>query len=129
MSGSGKGLLGLWLYRSGESEWAVKEGSPLHKKRDMMVSATRLGFIIVLSFRVRETNNFLCKFLLVFTNQQQVFVKVGSIWFSIEVVKFIGSIKFPLKKNSLLNFHFEWKNSSNANNSPCEGRFPYCFNL
>lgn len=31
MSGSGKGLLGLWLYRSGEHEWAVKEGSPLHK--------------------------------------------------------------------------------------------------
>lgn len=37
MSGSGKGLLGLWLYRSGEQEWAVKEGSPLHKKRDLLV--------------------------------------------------------------------------------------------
>ncbi|XP_055706732.1 tryptophan 5-hydroxylase 1 [Phlebotomus papatasi] len=34
MSGSGKGLLGLWLYRSGEQEWAVKEGSPLHRRRD-----------------------------------------------------------------------------------------------
>ncbi|XP_055914163.1 tryptophan 5-hydroxylase 1 isoform X1 [Eupeodes corollae] len=32
MSGSGKGLLGLWLYRSGEQEWSVKQGSPLHKK-------------------------------------------------------------------------------------------------
>ena len=30
MSGSGKSLLGLWLYRSGEQEWAVKHGSPLH---------------------------------------------------------------------------------------------------
>ncbi|TMW53602.1 hypothetical protein DOY81_001366 [Sarcophaga bullata] len=30
MSGSGKSLLGLWLYRSGEQEWAVKQGSPLH---------------------------------------------------------------------------------------------------
>lgn len=34
MSGSGKGLLGLWLYRSGEHEWAVKHGSPLHKTTD-----------------------------------------------------------------------------------------------
>lgn len=34
MSGSGKGLLGLWLYRSGEQEWAVKEGSPLHHKKE-----------------------------------------------------------------------------------------------
>lgn len=25
MSGSGKGLIGLWLYRTGE-EWALKEG-------------------------------------------------------------------------------------------------------
>lgn len=38
MSGSGKGLLGLWLYRSGESEWALKEGSPLHKKKDLVVN-------------------------------------------------------------------------------------------
>lgn len=36
MSGSGKGLLGLWLYRSGEQEWAVKEGSPLHKRKDLV---------------------------------------------------------------------------------------------
>lgn len=28
MSGSGKGLLGLWLYRSGE-EWTVKEDCPI----------------------------------------------------------------------------------------------------
>ncbi|KYM82227.1 Tryptophan 5-hydroxylase 1 [Atta colombica] len=34
MSGSGKSLLGVWLYRRGES-WAVKEGSPLHKSRDI----------------------------------------------------------------------------------------------
>lgn len=34
MSGSGKSLLGVWLYRRGES-WAVKEGSPLHKSRDV----------------------------------------------------------------------------------------------
>lgn len=38
MSGSGKSLLGLWLYRSGEQEWSVKEGSPLHKKKDLLVS-------------------------------------------------------------------------------------------
>lgn len=38
MSGSGKGLLGLWLYRSGESEWAVKEGSPLHKEDELLVN-------------------------------------------------------------------------------------------
>lgn len=37
MSGSGKGLLGLWLYRSGEQEWAVKEGSPLHKTDERKV--------------------------------------------------------------------------------------------
>ncbi|XP_038121726.1 tryptophan 5-hydroxylase 1 isoform X1 [Culex quinquefasciatus] len=34
MSGSGKGLLGLWLYHSGEQEWTVKEGSPLHKRKE-----------------------------------------------------------------------------------------------
>lgn len=33
MSASGKSLLGLWLYRSGEQEWAVKQGSPLHGSR------------------------------------------------------------------------------------------------
>lgn len=38
MSGSGKGLLGLWLYRSGEQEWALKEGSPLHKRKDFVVN-------------------------------------------------------------------------------------------
>lgn len=38
MSGSGKGLLGLWLYRSGEQEWAVKEGSPLHNQEDLVVN-------------------------------------------------------------------------------------------
>lgn len=37
MSASGKSLLGLWLYRSGEQEWAVKEGSPIHKPSDFIV--------------------------------------------------------------------------------------------
>jgi hypothetical protein len=37
MSASGKSLLGLWLYRSGEQEWAVKEGSPMHKPTDFIV--------------------------------------------------------------------------------------------
>lgn len=46
MSGSGKGLLGLWLYRSGESEWALKEGSPLHKKKDLMVKWKKKPFFI-----------------------------------------------------------------------------------
>lgn len=36
MSGSGKSLIGLWLYRSGEHEWAVREGSPLHKQEDIV---------------------------------------------------------------------------------------------
>jgi len=34
MSGSGKSLLGVWLYRRGKN-WAVKEGSPLHKSRNV----------------------------------------------------------------------------------------------
>ncbi|XP_034938770.1 tryptophan 5-hydroxylase 1 [Chelonus insularis] len=34
MSGSGKGLLGMWLYRRGE-EWSIKEGSPIHRPNDM----------------------------------------------------------------------------------------------
>lgn len=38
MSGSGKGLLGLWLYHSGDHEWAVKEGSPLHRVKSVEVS-------------------------------------------------------------------------------------------
>lgn len=38
MSGSGKGLLGLWLYRSGEQEWALKEGSPLHRRKESLVN-------------------------------------------------------------------------------------------
>ena len=37
MSGSGKGLLGLWLYRSGEKEWALKEGSPIHQTNSVVV--------------------------------------------------------------------------------------------
>ncbi|XP_077301918.1 tryptophan hydroxylase [Arctopsyche grandis] len=39
MSGSGKGLLGLWLYRSGE-DWAIKQGSPLHKRHPTAVAET-----------------------------------------------------------------------------------------
>ncbi|KAK0181410.1 hypothetical protein PV327_003699 [Microctonus hyperodae] len=34
MSGSGKGLLGMWLYRR-DKEWTVKEGSPLHKSNNI----------------------------------------------------------------------------------------------
>lgn len=34
MSGSGKSLLGMWLYRRGE-EWTLKEGSPLHKSTNV----------------------------------------------------------------------------------------------
>ncbi|CAO1320693.1 unnamed protein product [Diamesa hyperborea] len=36
MSASGKSLLGLWLYRSGEQEWALKEGSPIHKAKEFI---------------------------------------------------------------------------------------------
>lgn len=44
MSGSGKSLLGLWLYRSGEQEWAVKQGSPIHgtKKQHRSLVRTNL---------------------------------------------------------------------------------------
>ncbi|CAD7083205.1 unnamed protein product [Hermetia illucens] len=34
MSASGKSFLGLWLYRSGEREWSVKQGSPIHKRKE-----------------------------------------------------------------------------------------------
>lgn len=37
MSASGKSLLGLWLYHSDGQEWAVKEGSPLHRKKDFVI--------------------------------------------------------------------------------------------
>lgn len=40
MSASGKSLLGLWLYRSGEQEWAVKQGSPLHTLKKDSSSST-----------------------------------------------------------------------------------------
>jgi len=41
MSASGKSLLGLWLYRSGEQEWSVKQGSPLHTlKKDSSSSSS-----------------------------------------------------------------------------------------
>lgn len=36
MSGSGKGLLGVWLYRRGDN-WAIKEGSPIHKSSDVCI--------------------------------------------------------------------------------------------
>lgn len=38
MSGSGKGFLGLWLYRSGNQEWALKEGSPLHQRKNFIIN-------------------------------------------------------------------------------------------
>lgn len=38
MSASGKSLLGLWLYRSGEQEWAIKRGSPIHKPNEVTVN-------------------------------------------------------------------------------------------
>lgn len=37
MSASGKSFLGLWLYRSGEREWSVKQGSPIHKRKEFAV--------------------------------------------------------------------------------------------
>ena len=40
MSGSGKGLLGMWLYRRDE-QWTIKEGSPLHKSRDVSWKISR----------------------------------------------------------------------------------------
>lgn len=61
MSGSGKGLLGLWLYRSGEQEWAVKEGSPLHNQDDLVVNKLlyyRLKRDTVVSVRKKNHFNF-----------------------------------------------------------------------
>lgn len=57
MSASGKSLLGLWLYRSGEQEWAVKEGSPIHKPKDFIV-------IINLENCIKSRETFLTFFLL-----------------------------------------------------------------
>lgn len=43
MSGSGKGLLGLWLYRQGEDEWKLKDDHKvLHSKTFTIL--TRLTF-------------------------------------------------------------------------------------
>jgi len=41
MSGSGKGLLGLWLYRTGE-EWALKDGPPRSAPRQVRIWASDL---------------------------------------------------------------------------------------
>lgn len=42
MSASGKSLLGLWLYHSEGQEWAVKEGSPIHRKKDFVIEVSTL---------------------------------------------------------------------------------------
>lgn len=55
MSGSGKGLLGLWLYRSGEQEWALKEGSPLHKRQDFVVITEKY----FMAWQLTISNNFI----------------------------------------------------------------------
>ena len=55
MSASGKSLLGLWLYRSGEQEWALKEGSPIHKAKGFIVNINSVYCTIFF-----ETINFLC---------------------------------------------------------------------
>ncbi|XP_043502580.1 tryptophan 5-hydroxylase 1 [Polistes fuscatus] len=39
MSGSGKGLLGMWLYRKSEG-WQIKEGSPIHKNHEIPMLET-----------------------------------------------------------------------------------------
>lgn len=57
MSGSGKGLLGLWLYRSGEQEWAVKEGSPLHNQDDLVVTRLLCYQLSSLSLSCSEENH------------------------------------------------------------------------
>lgn len=45
MSASGKSLLGLWLYRSGEQEWAIKQGSPLHNLPSKRDKSDALGIV------------------------------------------------------------------------------------
>lgn len=46
MSGSGKGLLGVWLYRRGDN-WAIKEGSPIHKSSDVCIRNWLCIYILV----------------------------------------------------------------------------------
>lgn len=50
MSASGKSLLGLWLYRSGEQEWALKEGSPIHKAKEFIVNLILIHIYFYKSF-------------------------------------------------------------------------------
>jgi hypothetical protein len=45
MSGSGKGLLGLWLYRTGE-EWALKEGPPRSAPSQVRIPASILAEVL-----------------------------------------------------------------------------------
>ncbi|XP_017139111.1 tryptophan 5-hydroxylase 1 [Drosophila miranda] len=61
MSASGKSLLGLWLYRSGEQEWAVKQGSPLHQiKKEASVAAASKSHASLSRHASAPGDNFLC---------------------------------------------------------------------
>lgn len=55
MSGSGKGLLGVWLYRRGDN-WAIKEGSPIHKSSDVCIRNWLYIYILV----------YICSFIFLF---------------------------------------------------------------
>lgn len=74
MSGSGKGLLGVWLYRRGDN-WAIKEGSPIHKSSDV------------------------CCFLLVISNWRDVFN-----YHFHEIIKVYVNAKPTTVKSSFLKF-------------------------
>ncbi|XP_032527764.1 tryptophan 5-hydroxylase 1 [Danaus plexippus] len=68
MSGSGKGLLGLWLYRNG-SDWQVKNEAPHHPKFADLHSATQRQAqdeIISVIFTVKNQVGGLVKVLSVF---------------------------------------------------------------
>ena len=53
MSGSGKGLLGMWLYRRDE-EWTIKEGSPLHRSRDVRDRMFNLYTFLKIKFEKKK---------------------------------------------------------------------------
>lgn len=68
MSGSGKGLLGLWLYRNG-SNWQVKNESPHHPKLAELHAAhqqAQEGERISVIFSVKNQVGGLVKVLSVF---------------------------------------------------------------
>ncbi|XP_063700726.1 tryptophan 5-hydroxylase 1 [Culicoides brevitarsis] len=66
MSASGKSLLGLWLYHSDGQEWALKEGSPLHRKKDFISEESEHSDRTSIIFTLKNEVGGLAKALQVF---------------------------------------------------------------